>query len=210
MIGLVGADALDLAFLQGAQELHLRCSGRSPISSRKSVPLSAASKSPTRALTAPVKAPRTWPKSSLSTRSTGMAEQLTATKRAIGAVRVLVDGARDELFAGAALAENEHRGRGRRHAEREPVDLAHPRRVADELAEVLLLLEPLLEHVDAVEQLLALGRLGDRHGDDVVRRERLGEEIVGAVFHRGDGVVDVGEGGHHDDLDLGVLRPSRG
>ena len=52
--------------------------GSSPISSRKTVPPSAASKSPTRVLTAPEKAPRSWPKSSLSTRFSGMAAQLMA------------------------------------------------------------------------------------------------------------------------------------
>ena len=56
-------------------------SGSSPISSRKMVPPSASSKRPLRAVAAPVKAPRAWPKSSLSTRSGGSAPQFTATKR---------------------------------------------------------------------------------------------------------------------------------
>src|ERR1051326_4323159 len=51
----------------------------SPISSRKSVPSSAARNLPTRSAWAPVKAPRTWPKSSLSRRSAGMAVQLSGT-----------------------------------------------------------------------------------------------------------------------------------
>ena len=54
--------------------------GRSPTSSRKSVPLCAASKSPSRARSAPVKAPRLWPKRWLSTRVSGREAQSTVTK----------------------------------------------------------------------------------------------------------------------------------
>jgi hypothetical protein len=51
--------------------------GISPISSRKMVPPSAASKRPMRWLRAPVKAPFSWPNSSLSMRPAGSAAQLT-------------------------------------------------------------------------------------------------------------------------------------
>jgi hypothetical protein len=51
----------------------------SPISSRKSVPPFAASKNPGRSRSAPVKAPRAWPKSSLSSSVSVTAPQLTAT-----------------------------------------------------------------------------------------------------------------------------------
>ncbi len=50
----------------------------SPISSRKSVPVSATSNLPRRSDTAPVNAPRAWPNSSLSISSSGMAAQLTS------------------------------------------------------------------------------------------------------------------------------------
>ncbi len=53
---------------------------RSPISSRKSVPPCASSKRPRRAASAPVKAPFSWPKSSLSIRPSGRAAQFTLTK----------------------------------------------------------------------------------------------------------------------------------
>jgi len=49
------------------------------ISSRKIVPVWAASNRPVRLETAPVKAPRTWPKSSLSSRLSESAPQLTRT-----------------------------------------------------------------------------------------------------------------------------------
>ena len=54
--------------------------GISPISSSSSVPPSASSKQPTRRSTAPVKAPFSWPKISLSMSDSGIAAQLTATK----------------------------------------------------------------------------------------------------------------------------------
>ena len=53
----------------------------SPISSRKIVPPSATSKSPFLSAWAPVKAPRLWPNSSLSSSVSGSAPQFCATKR---------------------------------------------------------------------------------------------------------------------------------
>ncbi len=57
-------------------------SGISVISSRKSVPPSATSTRPRRVERASVKAPFSWPNSSLSTRSSGRAAQLTSTNGA--------------------------------------------------------------------------------------------------------------------------------
>ena len=54
-------------------------SGVSPISSKKMVPLWAASKYPLRVSSAPVKDPFLWPNSSLSIIPAGMAPQLTVT-----------------------------------------------------------------------------------------------------------------------------------
>ena len=54
-------------------------SGMSPISSRNSVPPSACSNLPARRASAPVKAPFSWPNSSLSISSRGIAAMLTAT-----------------------------------------------------------------------------------------------------------------------------------
>src|SRR5262249_20620277 len=57
-------------------------SGISPISSRNRVPWLAATNSPWLACTAVVNAPRTWPKSWLSSSASGIAPQLIATKAA--------------------------------------------------------------------------------------------------------------------------------
>ena len=91
------------------RSLVWRAGSRSPISSRKSVPPAAASKRPSRRALAPVKAPLSWPKSSLSTSVAGKAAMFTATKGAPWRAAVLVDGARHQLLAGAALAGDEHR-----------------------------------------------------------------------------------------------------
>ena len=54
--------------------------GMLPISSRKTEPPSATSNSPRLLATAPVKAPRMWPKRLLSSRSAGIDPELTVTK----------------------------------------------------------------------------------------------------------------------------------
>ena len=60
---------------------NLTCIGMliSPISSRNNVPPSASSNRPTRAFMAPVNAPFSWPKSSLSSKSGGIAPQFIGT-----------------------------------------------------------------------------------------------------------------------------------
>jgi len=71
------AHAVELVLLQDPEQLHLGFRGRSPISSRKMVPPSASSKRPNRLAMAPLKAPFSWPNSSLSTNPAGKAAQLT-------------------------------------------------------------------------------------------------------------------------------------
>ena len=106
--GAVGADGPDLAFLQHAQQLHLQVGLISPTSSRKIVPPLASWNMPARAPTAPVNAPRSWPNISDSSSSAGMAPQLTGMK-GVAARAQRVDGARDQLLAGAALAHDQDR-----------------------------------------------------------------------------------------------------
>ena len=98
----------------------------SPISSRKSVPPLACSKRPIRWRSAPVKAPRSWPKSSDSSSVSGSAAQLTLTKGPLGARREAVDQPGDQLLAGARLARDEHRRARRRHPARELEPRAAP------------------------------------------------------------------------------------
>ena len=90
-------------------------SGISPISSRKMVPPSASSNRPSRRSAAPVKAPFSWPNSSLSSSVSGSAAQLTAMNGFAPAGREVVERLGDQLLAGAALALDQHRARDRRH-----------------------------------------------------------------------------------------------
>src|SRR3989344_2680800 len=89
--------------------LTCRAGGMSPISSSNKVPPSAAWNSPLWLLTASVKAPLTWPNSSDSSRASGMAPQLTATKgwRARAGA---MDGLGQQLLARAAIAQQQHTG----------------------------------------------------------------------------------------------------
>ena len=167
----------------------------SPISSRKSVPPSASSNLPRRRATAPVKAPRSWPNSSDSISSSGIAAQLTSTKGPSRARGQRVDGAGHQLLAGAVLAVDEHaaaRGRRDRDLLAQLLDergsgRRSPGRARAGLAQVAVLpLEP-----GVVE-----GAARDEQG--LLERERLLDEVVGAELGRLDRGLDGAVAGDHD------------
>src|SRR5205085_12288144 len=104
-------------------------------------------------------------------------------ERPFGPGGMLVQGAREQLLAGAALTEQQHRGRGRRRLADDVERRAQRRALADNGllgageagAELLVLLHepPLLDRLlDALQDRMAL--------------QRLGEEVVCAVLHRRD------------------------
>src|SRR3989440_4451835 len=105
--------------------------GMSPISSRNSVPPFACSKRPILRAVAPVKAPFSWPNSSLSISSRGIAAILIATN---GAERRLPKScsARDQLLTGAAFAGDHDREVGSHQPGDGAIDLLHCRRAADQ------------------------------------------------------------------------------
>ena len=90
----------------------------SPISSRNSVPPCAASNWPMRRSCAPVKAPFSWPKSSLSSSVSRDRGAVDDDEALVAARAEIVDGARDQLLAGAALAGDQHRRARRRRRAR--------------------------------------------------------------------------------------------
>ena len=97
-----------VALLQDAQQLHLQVRAACRRSRRgRACRRWRARIGPTGRAIAPVNAPRTWPKSSLSRSSPGSAAALTATNGPLRARRVGVDGAREHLLAGSALAGDE-------------------------------------------------------------------------------------------------------
>ena len=66
-----------------------------------------------------------------------MAAQFSDDERALAARAVEVDGARDQLLAGAALALDHHRQRRVGDAIEQPEQLQHARRAADDVAVVV-------------------------------------------------------------------------
>ena len=143
------------------------------------MPPSATSKRPFLSACAPVKAPLRWPNSSLSSSVSGSAPQLTATKGRRAARPVVVDGARDQLLAGAGLAADQHRHRQRRRRSRPGGRrAASPALCADDLAEA-----GVARHLAAAARrprraagrptaarVAEPARVVDRHGDAVGQR----------------------------------------
>ena len=101
---------------------------------------------------APVNAPLRWPKSSLSSSVSESAPQLTATNGSAAARSVVVDGAGDELLAGAGLAGDEHGDRRGGGAGQEAEDALHRGAVADDAVEAAVARHLLLQHVDRIAQ----------------------------------------------------------
>ena len=92
------------------------------------MPAWAASNRPVRLSMAPVNAPRTWPKSSLSSRLSVRAPQLTRTNGRLRARAELVDRVGDQFLAGAGLAQEQHRRTAPRDLAGDAVDFLHGRR----------------------------------------------------------------------------------
>ena len=142
-------------------------------------------------------------------------EQLARNRRAVdleegpvGERAHVVDVAGDHLLARAALALDQHARRvAHGHLLRDLVDGADRRRNAPhEVAGVTFLLVPavvgqLAERAGRLERL-------DAQDAEFLEIERLGQEVVCAGLHRGDGGLDLPEGGHDDDRAARV--PARG
>jgi len=171
----------------------------SPISSRNSEPPSACSKRPRRRLSAPVNEPFSWPNSSDSSSSAGIAEVLSAMKGFLRARTVLVQRARHQLLAGARLARDQHVDAGLR----QPPDGA----------------EHLLHGAGASEQRqhgaaaagLARGLVARVRGapyqvDGMVDVEGLGQVFEGAALVGRDRGAKVRVRGHHDYRQFRVAR----
>ena len=131
----------------------------------------------------------------------GRAVQLL--ERRLGARRGAMDGARDELLAGAALAGDEHARVRPRSAQHALPKLRHGCALADELVEVTgarLELARLFLGAQQAERVL-------EHDEQAVGRQRLLEEVERAEARRPHGGVDGRVPAHHDDRD--VVPPSR-
>ena len=174
----------------------------SPTSSRKIVPRSACSNLPTCFSVAPVNDPFSWPNSSDSISSSGIAAQFTCTNRSPAAQAVAVDRARDQLLADAALALDQHRRVGRRRAADRSHDLPQRAAVADHLVPDF---DRALQRPVLVAQLPLIQRVAqaDQHP---VAGERLLDEIERALLGRLDRRADRAVAGDDDDRQRLVHR----
>ncbi len=105
-----------------------------------------------------------------------MAAQFTSTNGPLRAPAVRVQRARDQLLAGAVLAEDEHAAVGRRRQRDLLAQLAHHRALAHHHVAAIDLGPQVA--VLGLEHPLAQGVADDQHG--LVERERLLDEVEGA------------------------------
>ncbi len=119
----------------------------------------------------------------------------------VGAVGV--DGARDQLLAGAGLAGDEDGMAGAGDLGEDAIELLHGGRVADEVAHGGSGAEAVAEDAGLHIERPALGGAIER-GGELFEREGLGEVVAGADAHGFDRGGDAGEGRHDDDDGLGM------
>ena len=167
------------------------------------MPLCACSSRPWRVPTAPVNAPRTWPKSSASSSVSGIALQLMRDETVRAARAVVVNRPRRELLAGAGLAGDEHRARRRRDGLEQLKEIAHRAAAADQAVDAIALLE-LRAQVGVLGSQAALLERRVQHVEQRVELKRLGDEVGGALLDRVDGVLHRAEAGDDDRDDVGI------
>ena len=168
------------------------------------MPFDASSNFPSCWRCAPVNAPRSWPNSALSASSRGNRREVHRDERRLGVARLAVNEPRQQLLAGAALAEDQHRRRQLRDLLHEIDDVAgHLARPDDELALGLVGdLRRQRQHLPV--QILPLARVAHERSQLVVV-EILGDVVVGAVLHRLHGGLDLVDRRDHDDFDEAVV-----
>ena len=173
--------------------------GISPISSRNSVPPSASSNRPFLSAIGVRERALHVPEELALEQRLGERAAVDGDERPCRRGPCVVERARDELLAGAALAGDQH-GRIRL---RELVHLLHQRLHRAAAGDQVTV-------VDVRAQLLHLGRkrapfcrAPDRQ-QQPLGIDGLGEVVVGAALDRVNGVVDRAEGGGQHDLDVGI------
>ena len=124
-------------------------------------------------------------------------------ERFVLAQAVVVDGARDQLLAGAAFAGEQHRRIGRRALRHQPVDRLHLRARSDDVLEPVFRGHLALE-IDIFLQELPPFERALHYQLEFVRFERLGDVIEGAELHRLYRRVDLRQAGDHNDVDIGM------
>ena len=161
------------------------------------MPPSARAKRPFFVNVAPVNAPRTWPKSSDSSSVSGIAAQLTLMSGMLRWRAARVDGARDQLLAGAGLAGDEHRAL-RFGDQLRPRDHVEDRAAAADDAVVIVFGVAFAEQVTqaGAGALIFQGPPGEHQ--QLFDLERFLQVVARAELHGLDGALDAAVRGHHD------------
>jgi hypothetical protein len=116
-----------------------------------------------------------------------------------------VNGARHQLLAGAALAQDQHRGVGGRHALDDAQHLLHTPALGDDPAEGRRARRMRAQRLVVAQQLALLRGLA--HEDvELLDARGLAQVVVGAQLHRLHRGRHVLHPGHHDDL-WAIRRP---
>jgi hypothetical protein len=141
--------------------------------------------------TASVKAPRSWPKSSLSISVSGIAAQLTANgdEGPLAARAEVVDGVRGELLAGPALAADQHGGSGDGDAAEGVEDFLHGLAATQQIPEALLPLDARAQSRDLVLESPPLEQLTDLDAQGL-HLEGFGDVVRRSALHGLDGAGD--------------------
>src|SRR5690606_939720 len=105
-------------------------------------------------------------------------------ERLAGAAAAVVDGAGDQLLAGAALAGDQHGGVGAGDLADGGAQLLHGGRAADQVAAAQVVAQ-----LGVLPAQLVLLEGAARHHAQLVRPERLGEVVAGAELHAAHGGV---------------------
>jgi hypothetical protein len=126
----------------------------------------------------------------------GHGGQVDGDERPARPRRIVVDGAGDQLLAGAALAGDEHRRRRAGDAADQREDLAHRLAAGDDVGEAVGLLDLALEAGDLAAQAALAQRLaGDQQ--ELLDLEGLGDVVVGAQLDGADRGLDGAERRDH-------------
>ena len=133
----------------------------------------------------------------------GHRSRVDSDERAVGSSRMVMDGLGHELFARAALTQDQDVAFRRRRQLDQLEDLLHRLALADDVVEAVALPKLLLQGSVLGGQPILVQSLADRQ-QYLFILEGLRDVVEGALSHRFDGAFDGGEGGDHDDHLVGV------
>ena len=168
------------------------------------MPRCASSNTPVRRSCAPVNAPFSWPKISLSSSVSGIAAQLIATNGNVArGLSSWIVCATSSLPVPDS-PRDQHRRRRRRRLLDDAIDGADARAVADDPAEAALLAQLPAQVPHLAQRVLPLDRLLEQDLQPL-RIDRLAQIVVGAFLDRLDGGLDGPLRGQQDEGQVGQL-----